>query len=225
MIAPSSVMTSPNQTQASVIVFHKTVRLGLYKPLIISQFLCRRQHLGNNLEHWLAQSPSSTSPKYLQLLLANAQTHYCNQYHDNSLTFESVVLYNCCDVTQTRFKYLRISNGFTEFITDGVLHQGWHTRRVVVRWIRPTTTRVTHVWLVFLQGGNNKNRSPLIMKNVCYLSEKVVVFLETTCWYLLNKDFIDSWQQIHRSSIVSTSRLLKYITQCIPWFMSIRDLH
>ena len=33
------------------------------------------------------------------------------------------VLYTCCDVTQTWFKYLRgIRNGFTEFITNRVLH-------------------------------------------------------------------------------------------------------
>ena len=33
------------------------------------------------------------------------------------------VLYTCCDVTQTWFKYLRgISNGFTEFITNRVLY-------------------------------------------------------------------------------------------------------
>jgi hypothetical protein len=33
------------------------------------------------------------------------------------------VLYTCCDVTQTWFKYLRgITNGFTEFITNRVLY-------------------------------------------------------------------------------------------------------
>ena len=33
------------------------------------------------------------------------------------------VLYTCCDVTQVSFKYLRgTSNGFTEFITNRVLH-------------------------------------------------------------------------------------------------------
>jgi len=38
MLAPSSVMTRPNQSQAAVIVFTQNCRLGLHKSKLIGKF-------------------------------------------------------------------------------------------------------------------------------------------------------------------------------------------